>query len=64
MQLLSVNDAAARLSMHPETLRDYLRAGTIRGVKTGRFWKVEETELTDYVARLKAASKGATDEGS
>lgn len=54
MQLLDVKTAAARLSLHPETVRDYLRDGVLRGVKTGRFWKVEETEVAAYVERLKA----------
>jgi excisionase family DNA binding protein len=55
MQLLTVTEAAKRLSMHPETLRDYLRAGTLRGVKTGRSWKVEESELAAYVERSRVA---------
>jgi excisionase family DNA binding protein len=55
MQLLSVNEAAARLSMHPETVRDYLRDGSLRGIKTGRLWKIEESEIAAYVDRLKAA---------
>ena len=54
MQLLDVKTAAARLALHPETVRDYLRDGILRGVKTGRFWKVEESEVENYVERLKA----------
>jgi excisionase family DNA binding protein len=55
MQLLDVETAAARLSLHPETVRRLIRAGDIRALKTGRLWKVEETEIGAYVARLKAA---------
>jgi len=32
-----------------------LRTGTINGVLVGRYWRIEETELTAYVERLKAA---------
>jgi excisionase family DNA binding protein len=55
VQLLDVKTTAARLSLHPETVRDLLRSRAIVGVKTGRVWKVEEEELAAYVKRIKAA---------
>ena len=55
MQLLDVRTTAARLSLHPETVRDLLRAGELRGIKTGAVWKVEEEELAAYIQRLRAA---------
>jgi excisionase family DNA binding protein len=58
MQLFTVSEAAKRLSMHPETVRAYLRSGAIRGVKTGRAWKVEETEIAAYVERNRVAQQG------
>jgi excisionase family DNA binding protein len=63
MQLLDVETAAARLSLHPETVRRLIRAGELYALKTGRVWKVEETEIAAYVDRLKAATnqtKGET----
>ena len=58
MQLLDVKTAAARLAVHPETLREYLRVGTLRGLKMGSTWKVEESEIAAYIERLKATSQG------
>jgi excisionase family DNA binding protein len=54
MQLLDVETASARLAMHPETLRKMIRAGEFPALKLGRFWKVEESEVENYVERLKA----------
>lgn len=54
MQLLDVKTTAARLSLHPETVRDLLRAKALRGIKTGRVWKVEEEEIARYVEQLRA----------
>jgi excisionase family DNA binding protein len=54
VQLLDVKTTAARLSLHPETVRDLLRSRAIVGVKTGRVWKVEEEEIAAYVQRLRA----------
>lgn len=56
MRLLTTEEAAARLAVHPETLREYLRLGTLRGLKMGRTWKVEESEIAAYVERLKVAA--------
>jgi len=55
VQLLTVSDAAKRLALDSETVRRYLRTGAINGVLVGRYWRIEETELTAYVERLKAA---------
>ncbi len=56
MQLLDVKTAAARLSLHPETVRDLLRANELRGIKFNLSWKIEEEELAAYVERMKAAT--------
>ena len=65
MQLLDVKTAATRLSLHPETLRDYLRLGIVSGVKVGRVWRISEADLRSYVKKLKeeqardSSSRGA-----
>lgn len=59
MQLLSTEEAAKRLDLHPETVRRFIREGVLRGVKIGRFHRLEEGEIAAYVERLKAgASNG------
>lgn len=58
MQLLTTEDAAKRLGLHPETVRRFLREGTLRGVKIGRKHRIEENEIVAYVERLKTAQNG------
>lgn len=58
MQLFTTEEAARRLGLHPETVRRFLREGTLRGVQiNGRAWRIEETELSAYVERLKATAQ-------
>jgi excisionase family DNA binding protein len=46
--LLTVEQAATRLQVEPETVRRRLRRGTLRGVKSGeRLWRVPESALTE-----------------
>jgi len=44
-RLYTVEEAAQILSIHPDTLRIWLRTGKIKGVKIGRGWRISETEL-------------------
>lgn len=48
--LLSVEDAAEKLGLHPETLRRWLRAKRIGGVRVGRKWKLRESDIQRFVA--------------
>ena len=45
--LLTVEQAAQRLSVHPITVRRHLRSGLLRGVKRGRLWRVPESALVE-----------------
>ena len=45
--LLTVEQAAERLSVHPITVRRHLRSGLLRGVKRGRLWRVPESALVE-----------------
>jgi excisionase family DNA binding protein len=45
--LLTVEQAATRLKLHPLTVRVHLRNGLLRGVKRGRQWRVPESALTE-----------------
>lgn len=42
VRLLTVAEAAEVLRIHPDTLRDHLRAGRVRGIKVGAQWRVPE----------------------
>lgn len=43
---LTVEQAADRLRIKPYTMRSWLRAGRMRGVKIGRDWRIEEREVS------------------
>ncbi len=46
--LLTVEQAATRLQVDPETIRRRLRRGSLRGVKSGqRLWRVPESALIE-----------------
>jgi acetyl-CoA synthetase len=44
-KLLTVEEAARTLKVKTETVRSWLRAGTLRGRKLGRVWRIPEGEL-------------------
>lgn len=48
-RLLSVEQTAERLGLRPNTVRIYLRAGRIGGVKIGTRWRVRESDLLRYM---------------
>ncbi|MDR3739312.1 MAG: helix-turn-helix domain-containing protein [Terracidiphilus sp.] len=59
-ELLTVEEAAARLKMHPVTVRRMLRAGQLPGRKVGaRQWRVSAAALRAYIeGGPKPAAKG------
>jgi len=44
---LTVTEAATIVRVHPETMRDWLRTGKIRGVKFGGQWRTTREWLDD-----------------
>jgi len=49
-QILTVEQAAAKLQMSPKIVREYLRLGKMPGRKIGRAWRVVETDLERWVS--------------
>ena len=45
--LLTVEQAADRLQLHPETVRRQLKRGELRAIKRGRIWRVPESALME-----------------
>ncbi len=56
--LLSIDDAAAALKSHPETVRRFIREGQLAGVKLGRSWRVREADLRAFVDARVIPAKG------
>jgi uncharacterized protein len=47
--LLTPEEAAARISVSPRSIREWLRKGKIKGVKAGRLWRIREKELERFL---------------
>ena len=45
--LLTVEQAAERLQMHPESVRRWLRRGELRGIKRGSRFRIPESALAE-----------------
>lgn len=49
-KLLTVEQAAERLQMHPATVRRFIREGTLAGKRIGaRQWRISESALRDFI---------------
>ena len=55
-QLYDVNSAARRLAVSPWTIRLYIRQGKLRPVRIGRLVRLDEEELSNFVANNKAVA--------
>lgn len=56
-KMLTPSEIAKRLNLHPNTVRDYLKAGILPAVKLGRVWRVEEEDLTEFLRARKRRVK-------
>lgn len=48
-RLLTPEEVAKKLVVSPKTVRDWLREGRLRGVKTGKLWRVREDDLRIFI---------------
>lgn len=48
-RLLTPEEVADRLVVSPKTIRDWLRGGRLKGVKTGKLWRVREGDLEAFL---------------
>lgn len=62
-ELLTVEEAAARIKMHPDTIRRLLREKQIPGVKFGkRQWRISAATLRAFAeGSLKPAPKSSAE---
>lgn len=62
-QMLNINDAAAALSLHPQTVRAMIKRGDLAAVQIGRHWKIPVSALEKFeaVATANTATADATD---
>jgi len=56
---MTIPEAARRLSIHPETVRKWLRSGRMSGVKLGNAWRLRDSDLTAFVtANARRGNRG------
>jgi excisionase family DNA binding protein len=61
-RLLTIQEVAQRLQHSVRTVREWLRTRRLRGVKTGREWRVREEDLAAFVqAHLSTAMRERED---
>jgi excisionase family DNA binding protein len=51
MILLSVREVARQLGLATKTVRKLIRSGSLRGVRIGRAWRVDKSDLELFVER-------------
>jgi len=58
-RLLTPEEVAERLSVTPRTVRDWLKAGKLQGMKAGRLWRISEKALCEFLeaGEARAAKK-------
>lgn len=51
--MLTAEEVAEKLKLHPNTVRKYARWGKLPAVKSGRVWRIEEKDLEDFIRARK-----------
>ena len=54
-RLLTIEEVVGRLSLHPDTVRRYIRRGDLPAVKFGRVWRVSEEDLRAFIEERRSA---------
>ena len=59
-ELLTCEEAAGYLRLHPRTVGRLLKAGQLPGVKVGRQWRLRKADLDAYLAGQRPAPAATT----
>ena len=60
--LLTIDQVATRLQIHPASVRRQLREGSLRGIKRGKLWRVPESALYEPTPPQAQSTKAAAPE--
>lgn len=50
-EILTVDDTAALLAVHPQTIRKWLRSGELSGADTPAGWRVTQGDIEAWMAK-------------
>jgi excisionase family DNA binding protein len=53
LELMTVEEVAAYLKIHPEVVRRWLREKRLLGIKVGKEWRIAKEDLDKYLEDLK-----------
>jgi excisionase family DNA binding protein len=55
---LNVKEVAERLRVHPETVREWIRTGALRGLRLGKRsgFRIAESDLAEFIEQRKRAA--------
>jgi excisionase family DNA binding protein len=56
--IFTPEQVAEKLSVSTKTVKDWLRAGKLQGVKVGRLWRVKESDLETFLKETQTMGKG------
>jgi len=48
-RLLTPDEAAEVVKVKAKTIREWLKSGKLKGIKTGRLWRIKESELRAFL---------------
>lgn len=57
MTMLTPEEIAEKLRVHPNTVRDYLKRGILSGIKLGRAWRIEEKDFEEFIRERKRRAR-------
>jgi acetyl-CoA synthetase len=58
-QYFTPEEFARKISVHPQSVRLWLREGNIKGVKLGRIWRIPESEAQKFLSQLTGLNEPA-----
>lgn len=50
-KLLTPKEAAEILGISPSTLMHWLRQNKLKGVKVGKYWRISEDEIREFIKK-------------
>ena len=56
-KLLRPEEVAELLQVKVKTVKDWLRSGKLRGIKTGNLWRIEQDAIDEYMNRQRVAQE-------
>ncbi|QBD80465.1 DNA-binding protein [Ktedonosporobacter rubrisoli] len=54
---LTVEEVAAEIRVHPDTVRSWIRSGELVAVDIGRGYRIYRSDLNDFLERRKTGKK-------